>query len=242
LRFAPQWLPAGALLGAGCGIACGRWLIRRSRSRSASLILAGNRTVLADIGLQTARFVEWLTQPAATNNGLIAFLAGIPSQPLLRQAFTQYYAARQATTTADKQAATYFGNCFAVWHEHERLEPYIRGAMPLIIRRCVTQRLLQFDIGARRLAVAHDVPADAALLHLPASSEALTQLQRISGEAVADAAGHTAARDWTRIQERMRYIFALFRAFHTDPEVSAAPYQAEQMQAIALGQLPNGEL
>lgn len=242
LRFAPQWLPAGALLGAGCGIACGRWLIRRSRSRSASLILAGNRTVLADIGLQTARFVEWLMQPATASSGLMAFLAGIPGQPLLQQAFTQYYAARQAVALTDKQAATYFGNCFAVWHEHERLEPYIRGAMPLIIRRCVTQRLLQFDIGARRLAVAHDVSGTATALRLPATSEALAQLQRISGAAITDAASHNAARDWTSIQERMRYVFALFRAFHTDPEVRAAPYNTEQLQTIAAGQLPTGEL
>lgn len=240
LRFAPQWLPAGVLLGVGCGVAGGRWLIRRSRSRSASLILAGNRTVLADIGLQTAHFVAWLTPPAAPAAELADFLAGLPGQPLLRQAFKHYYAARQAPTVADKQAATYLGNCFAVWHEHERLEPYIRGAMPLIIRRCVTQRLLQFDIGARRLAVAHDVPATAATL--PAATEALAQLQCISGAPVVGAAARSAARDWTRIQERMRYVFALFRAFHTTPEVGAAPYSASQLRAIAAGQLPAGKL
>jgi hypothetical protein len=34
----------------------------------------------------------------------------------------------------------------------------------------------------------------------------------------------TAARNWAKIGERMRYVFALFRKFHNDPEVFSAPY------------------
>jgi hypothetical protein len=33
----------------------------------------------------------------------------------------------------------------------------------------------------------------------------------------------TAARNWAKIEDRMRYIFALFREFHTAPEVFSAP-------------------
>ncbi|RZK61510.1 MAG: hypothetical protein EOO59_04880, partial [Hymenobacter sp.] len=163
LSWALPWLPAAALLGAACGVAAGQVIIQHSRRRSASLILAGNRTVLADIGSQTARFVDWLA-PAAPP-ALADFLAGLPagpaSQKLLSQAFTHYFAARTAASATEKQQAAYLGNCFAVWHEHVRLAPCIQGAMPLIIRRCVTQRLLQFDIGPLRLAVAQDVPLPA---------------------------------------------------------------------------------
>lgn len=113
LGWAPGWLPAAALLGAGCGLAVGRFIIRRSRQRSirrsrqrsASLILAGNRTVLEDIGLQTARFVDWLTQSAAAPQ-LADFLVGLPAGPaspeLLRQAFTHYFEARAASSVAEK--------------------------------------------------------------------------------------------------------------------------------------------
>ena len=252
LGWALPWLPAAALLGAACGIATGRVIIQHSRRRSASLILAGNRTVLEDIGSQTARFVDWLAQPAAaTPPALADFLAGLPAGPagqeLLSQAFTHYFAARTAASAAEKQQAAYLGNCFAVWHEHVRLEPYIQGAMPLIIRRCVTQRLLQFDIGPLRLAVAQDVPLPAPLAApAPAAptAAALGLLRSVSGAALdgATALVGTAARDWTKIRERMRYVFALFHAYHAEPQVRTAPYDATQLAAIAAGHRPAGTL
>lgn len=88
------------------------------------------------------------------------------------------------------------GNCEIVHHEHIRLEPYIRGAMPLIVQRCTTQRLMSFDVGHQTLAVGKDVPG---------------------------ASVPTAAKNWTKIEERMRYIFALFRQYHRDPEVFSTP-------------------
>ena len=254
LGWAPGGLPAAALLGAAGGLAVGQLVIRHSRQRSASLILAGNRTVLEDIGLQTARFVDWLTQsalatPLALADFLVELPAGLASQELLRQAFTHYFEAHTAANVADKQRATYLGNCFAVWHEHVRLEPYIQGAMPLIIRRCVTQRLLQFDIGPLRLAVAQDVPvpavlAEAATSHSAPAASALCLLRSVGGEVIDGAASFagTAARDWTRIRERMRYVFALFHAFHNEPQVRLAPYDARQLATIAAGSQPVGDL
>lgn len=255
LGWAAGWLPLAALLGAGGGLTAGRLIIRRSRRRSASLVLAGNRTVLEDIGLQTVRFLEWLAKAAAMPPADIALFlqelhpgpVGEQNQELLRQAFAQYYSAYQASSIAQKQRATYLGNCFAVWHEHVRLEPYIQGAMPLIIRRCVTGRLLQFDIGTHRLAVAHDVPAPIQPLEAdsdPSVQAAFALLRRGSG--TAQAAGsfvaHTAAKDWARIKERMRYIFALFQTFHTDPQVFTRPYTADQLAALDAGQRPAGTL
>ncbi|MDO7846891.1 hypothetical protein Q5H92_11025 [Hymenobacter sp. M29] len=254
LRFPLWWEPGAAVLGAVCGIAVGRLIISHSRRRSASLVLAGNRTVLEDIGLQTVRFLRWLAQAAPSQpTDAAEFVAalqpgavGQQNQELLRQAFAQYYRARIAKSMAEREQATYFGNCFAVWHEHVRLEPYIQGAMPLIIRRCVTQRLLQFDIGSVRLAVAQDVPANdsAAALALPQSSQseqALDLLHQGSGNAQSGAAFKgTAAGDWTRIRERMRYVFALFQAFHTEPQVFSSPYDATQLAALAAGQRPAG--
>jgi hypothetical protein len=257
LGWAPIWIPAGALLGSGCGIAVGRLIISHSRRRSASLVLAGNRTVLEDIGLQTVRFLRWLTQAEPTHPTSIAdFLTnlrpgpvGQQNQELLRQAFSQYYIAWMASNAAEKQQATYFGNCFAVWHEHVRLEPYIQGAMPLIIRRCVTKRLLQFDIGTLNLAVARDVPVPTlpTQLDAPPSSQvqAALALLRIGSDtpnAGGSSFASTAAHDWTRIKERMRYVFALFRAFHTEPQVFSMPYDPAQLTAIAEGRRPAGAL
>ncbi|AHJ97260.1 hypothetical protein [Hymenobacter swuensis] len=249
LSFPLIWQPAAALLGAACGATVGWFIIRRSRQVSARLILTGNRTVLEDIGLQSARFVELLQHntPAALAE-VAAFLHTLQPAPssdhnLLRQAFSHYYQAYQTADAAQKQEATYLGNCFAVWHEHVRLEPYIQGAMPLIIRRCVTQRLLQFDIGPTRLAVAQDVPA-LGDLPLTTPKPALALLQTVGGSSVAPApaATGTAAHDWTQIQQRMRYVFALFRSFHTDAQVRTAPYSDQQFAAINASHYPTGTL
>ncbi|MBO0360370.1 hypothetical protein J0X19_20585 [Hymenobacter sp. BT186] len=255
LNWPHAWLPAAALIGVGCGLASGRLIISHSRRRSASLILAGNRTVLEDIGMQTVRFVRWLTAyPQGTTPALADFLEGLgrstsSKQNLLEQAFTQYFRAHTTRTISEKQQATYLGNCFAVWHEHVRLEPYIQGAMPLIIRRCVTQRLLQFDIGPLRLAVAQDVPHTLLSTKptgaLSLESESAMQLLRtVSGTTVSSSTSFvgTAAHDWTKIKERMRYVFALFKAFHAEPQVCSAPYSSLQLDAIAAGQRPAGTL
>ncbi|PJJ59740.1 hypothetical protein [Hymenobacter chitinivorans] len=251
LQFPPFGLPAAALLGTGCGIAVGQLIIRHSRRVSAQLILVGNRTVLEDIGTQTARFIGRfapLTRPQPTD--LDDFLAelhpGVAAdngQELLSQAFRQYFTAATTTDPALKQQATYLANCFAVWHEHVRLEPYIRGAMPLIIRRCVTERLLQFDIGPRRLAVAQDVPTGGSCLLTPAAPEQQQALARLTavGGPIGQLAS-TAAHDWTQIQQRMRYVFALFHTFHTDTLVASAPYSPAQLTTIAAGQRPTGAL
>ena len=89
------------------------------------------------------------------------------------------------------------GNCEIVFHEHIRLEPYIHGAMPFIIQRCATQRLMTYEVGTTILTVGDNIPG------VP---------------------NPTAAKNWTNIDERMRYVFALFRKFHNSPEVFSAPY------------------
>jgi hypothetical protein len=135
-----------------------------------------------------------------------------------------------------------------VYHEHVRLEPYIRGSMPWIVRRCVTQRLMQFDVGPVTLAVAHDVPpldgvAFPESLRTLRNRELVDFLTGTIGCEVGDRppAG-TGARDWTRIRERMRYIVNLFRALHLDAAVFEAPYSPAQLAAVAAGVRPAGPL
>jgi hypothetical protein len=193
-------------IGAGVGVLTGSWTGRQiaiwSRAKAAKLVLQGNRTVLDDIGKQSARFIE-LLENGATDEDREKFFAGLRPGPTehygqdrLATAFRSYLAAFDSDDIEEKRTAMIAGNCEIVYHEHIRLDPFIRGAMPLIIRRCATQRLMTYEIGERVLAVGKDLP------------EFPTQ---------------TAARNWTRIEERMRYVFALFRKFHCVPEVFSAP-------------------
>jgi hypothetical protein len=205
LHWPREYLRAalGLALGAMTGGWTGRQIAIWSRRKAAKLILLGNQTVLRDIGEQSARFLE-LLEEGATHEGRERFFVGLRpgateehGQDRLAAAFRFYLAAFEANTLEDKRAAMIAGNCKIVYHEHIRLEPYIRGAMPWIVRRCTTERWMTFEIGERVLAVGEDVPGTST---------------------------STAARDWTKIEERMRYVFAVFRKFHDAPEVFSTPY------------------
>lgn len=52
----------------------------------------------------------------------------------------------------------------------------------------------------------------------------------------------TAARDWSDFDQRMRYIAALFRAFHLHEELLDPPFTAEQVAAFTAGRVPDGDL
>jgi hypothetical protein len=231
-------VPLSALVGMCCGALVGRRIAIYSRREAARLILEGNRIVLEDIGKQTARFVALFhDQSEADASSLDAFLAELRpgdtasgGQDLLRQAFTQYYAARYAKDLKQKHEAAYFANCLAVLHEHIRLEPYIKKSMPYIIRKCATKRLMQFDVGPVSLTVSEEVPRLEGVpfpdsLHDLSSrelSDFLNGAQGWGGDLVS-----SPARDWTNIRERMRYIVQLFRVMHLERSVFSEPYTSD---------------
>jgi hypothetical protein len=205
LRWSPDYFTAaiGTVMGVLAGSWAGRQIAIWSREKASKLMLCGNQIVLQDIGAQSARFLE-LLENGATRDGRREFFAGLRAGPTerhgqdrLKTAFRSYLAAIDSNDLELKRAAMIAGNCEIVYHEHIRLEPYIRGAMPLIIRRCATQRWMTYKIGERVLAVSEDVPG----ISTP-----------------------TAATNWARFEERMHYVFALFRMFHTAPEVFAKPF------------------
>jgi hypothetical protein len=219
--FAGHWLgwlaaPLPAAIGAGMGALIAGWagkqLAMRLRGKAAWYLLQGNRTVIEEIGEQTARFLE-LLEGGATAEGRSAFFAGLRPGPTegngqdrLATAFRAYLAALDSNDMETKRAAMIAGNCATVYHEHIRLEPYIRGAMPLVLRRCATRRWMTYKIGERRYSVSDDLPGIAT---------------------------STAAKNWTKIEERMRYVFALFGRFHNAPEVFATPYPEMKMATNA---------
>jgi hypothetical protein len=204
-----------AIMGAGIGFLTGgltgKQIAIWSREKAAKLVLEGNQTVLQDIGRQSARFLEML-EDGATSENRMAFFAGLRIGPTerfgqdrLAKAFGCYLKAFDSNDLAIKREAMIAGNCEIVYHEHIRLEPYIRGAMPFIVRRCATQRLMTYEIGDRVLAVGDDLPG---------------------------VSRPTAAGNWVNIEERMRYVFALFHEFHNAPEVFSSPYTRAKLSSF----------
>lgn len=255
-RIGPAGWAVGLAAGAAAGALAGWRLAIDSRGRASRLILEGNRTVLSDIGRLSARFIaRFADEPSEAPEHLDAFLeevrpgrAGSGGQDLLRRAFTQYHRARYARDTKSRQEAAYFGNCLSVYHEHVRLQPYIQASLPHIIRKCVTKRMMTYDVGSLRFSVGEDVPALNGCFfpeHLEALSNAeLTQF--LTGpedwNVPLTSLQNTRATDWTRIRQRMAYVFALFRALHTEPSVFRAPYSEDQFAEVLAGRLPTGPL
>jgi hypothetical protein len=219
------WYGLGAVSGPLCGAQVGKMLAVHSRRRAAALVLEGNKLVLNDIGRVTADFVERF-QDGVDEQGLAEFIKGL-SDPLLREAISAYGRAALASDLSQKHQACYYGNCLAILYEHQKLQPFIKGAMPIVVRRCVTKRLLSFDIGARNLSVSQDLLGTgqeifpSTLAEIP-EGDLRTFLLRWDRDL--DSVTGTAASDWTSLQQRMRYIVDLFRRFHLDPDVISSPY------------------
>jgi hypothetical protein len=245
-------LLVGAALGAGCGALVGRAIARSSRSRAAVLVLAGNRLVLDDIGRVTAAFVARFPQAPIAADALDVFLdtlkPGPPErggQDLLREAFRHYATAANADTPGQKVEHAYFANCLAILNEHIKLQPYIDGSLPFIVSKCVTERMLTFEIGARSLAVAVDVPPldgvafpeALTTLKLPGLTEFFAKWSRAKSELVGSKAGN-----WARLGDRMGYIVNLFRCYHQDAGLFMAPYDDAQIAAAGRGEVPPGKL
>lgn len=244
-------------LGLGCLIGVGPALsARRVLSKTTSQVLAGNRTVLEDIGTATSRFVAAFHNCTAPDaDRLEKFLQTLRpgrtesgGQSLLSRAFTHYYNARYESDQDKKHEWMLLANCYAILHEHIRLEPYISSAMPILFRRWITARLLNFHIGEDELRVGLDVPNEEGqsfpeTLREIENPELLAFLEGEEGwDRTPDSLAGSRARDWANLRERMNFIVDLFRSRHLNPKLFAAPYTGEQCEELMEGRIPSGPL
>jgi hypothetical protein len=201
------WWPLAAA-GVALGWLAVRWLIAAGTRRAAGEVLAGNWLVLDDIGRVTARYLgRFAFARAFDARTLTDFLATLPeSQELLRRAFAAYHKARFEVDRTERNRLMWEGNCLAVLHEHHKLQPHIAAAMPWGLRRYVTARLLTYRVGSVVLKVSDAQPASA-------FTSTVAAVRAFACD------GPVRATNWAELPNRMRYVFALFAAYHTRPEV-----------------------
>jgi hypothetical protein len=232
----------GGVIGAAAGALTGRAIARYSRAEAARLVLEGNRTVLEDIGGKTARFIADFKNRDFETEKLDEFYREFAEgktsdggQSLLKEAFRAYTRSALAASVREKRQWTCFGNCLAILHEHIRLQPYISKSLPFIIRRCVTQRMMSFDVGEISLSVAREFSAldkNYEIVELEDEhKKRLVELMmrefpaaKIDGKVLFDDAESYAANNWTSIEQRMRYVWELFERFHLEPQVRSKPF------------------
>ncbi len=235
------------------GMLTANLVTNRLLRRASSMVLEGNRLVLIDIGSATARYLSMLGPLDAPDSELMnAFLGTLRPGPaidrgqdLLRDAFLNYDAARWETDPDRQHEYMLLANLQAILHEHMRLEPYIDAAVPSPLRRLVTTRLLSFQVGLSRPSVGTNVgspgtdpyPATLGTLENPALVEMLNgasgwdrTLNQLTG---------SAARDWTKLAQRMNYITDLFRSRHLDRAVFQCLFSAIEMAQLRRGQVPD---
>ena len=252
-------LLAGLSIGLGCAVGLTPALtVRTALKRTARQILAGNRTVLDDIGSATGRFVAaFHARPRRPETDrLHAFLQTLRPGPtaeggqdLLRRAFRYYDHARCETDTDSKHEWMLLANGCAILHEHIRLQPYIQSAMPRPLRRWITAHLLDFYLGKEALRVAKDVLPVTPGTVFPDTLRALENpdlLAFLEGPQGWDRTPGTVessgAKDWSDLRDRMNFIVDLFRSRHLEPGLFAPPYSPEQVAALRSGRRPPGPL
>jgi hypothetical protein len=142
----------------------------------------------------------------------------------------------------------FLANCYAILHEHIRLEPYIRDSMPAPFRRLITARLLGFYAGGESFQLCSDIPT---LLDQP-FPETLRELDNpeliafLHGMGGWDRSPHdlssSRATNWVDLSDRMNFIVDLFRSRHLSQHIFEPPFTERQQQDLAAGLVPRGKL
>jgi hypothetical protein len=228
----------------------------KTTARARREIFSGNVTVLADIGRQTARFVNTFLRPEdRTAERLEKFLAELRpghviagGQDLLAGAYRHYYLAAREHDPDLRDECMLCANLLAILHEHHRLDPYIDAAVPRPLRRLVTRHMLGFTVGTEPLRVSRDVPRVGSrrfpdtltTIETPELADFLFGAQ--GWDRTPDTLTGSAATNWTELEDRMNFIVDLFRSRQAEPALFTPPYSDQQRAMILTGQLPSGPL
>lgn len=248
LRTASRTRRAGSLGVGLLGALVGWRSADRTMSRTSAAILAGNKTVIDDLGRQSARFVcAFAREQDRTPEGLEAFLSKLSTEPssqggqsLLRDAYRQFFNAAGETDPDRRDEAMLLGSMSALVHEHWRLQPRIADSIPWPLGRLVTARALTFQVGEEVHNVGRDVAQPLGRPLFPETLATIESRDLQSFLATWDRTPHdtrgSAATDWNDIGDRINFIVDLFRTRHHDPNLLRPPFTAaEQARILALG-------
>jgi CRP-like cAMP-binding protein len=191
-------------------------------------------------------------------------------QNVLREALVHYYDAIFQPDPKRKAELMLLANFKVGLHEQIRLQPHIEGAMnaplteglfevlrprrlaiaarePLMLawRHFATRAMMRYRLPYGAVSVSGKLPLLPTRRTYP---DVLTQLDHPELRTVADRYGKPSgprwfnSRDWANLDQRMTFIFELFRTRQKSLELFDPPFLHQQRLAIATGQLPAGTL
>ena len=271
LRTFGRWLLRRGLLNPGSrlGRLMGRLHTPFDAVEVASDAVArGNRKVFEEIGYEFAR---WLSAPDL-EAFLTGLRAGDPpdGQRLLRSAFTRYAnpdagpqelllanleiglheqtrlqpeiceALDAATITAEELGRRLCPNRRPrVQKAVGLLAAPVQGWLAELSREIITHSLMVLTVPGRILLLGANLDDPYPEVLRVLSDEELAALVALFEPSGVD---HSGATDWSNLHQRMHYIIHLFRVFHEDRGLFAAPFTPPQVEAILAGVIPDGDL
>ncbi|MDT5260690.1 MAG: hypothetical protein QOD10_5770 [Mycobacterium sp.] len=191
-------------------------------------------------------------------------------QDTLRQAVGHYYAAMFQPDPKRKAELMLLANFKVGLHEQIRLQPHIAGAMNAPVtedlfdvlgspqlasearesimrawRHLATRAIMRYRLPYGAVPVSGDLPL---LPNRRTYPDVLVTLEHPELRAVANRYGTQSgpqlfkSRDWANLDQRMQFIFNLFRTRQKSLELFDPPFQYQQRLAIGSDQLPTGKL
>jgi hypothetical protein len=228
-----NWLHFGAWASASAGVVIrgDHVPIELPIDAGREAVLAGNTAIIADVAPRFDRFLEI----AGTSRSLVEDVSHdhlLTETSRLADAFRCYavLATTDVTSASDRAQLMLRANLGIAHHEQAFADALIDAAIPgqgLVGRLATATIVLRFPDGDLR--VSRDVPAPAYLDGRqwpddldPISDPQLLRLADEYGQHL-DSTRNSDAPDWQDLDERMGYIFCLFRAFQQDPAIRTAP-------------------
>jgi hypothetical protein len=189
-------------------------------------------------------------------------------QRYLRQAFARYQRQRFEPDANRRAELVVLANLEIGLHEQTRLQPEIAEALDAaattgdrlsgrLVRRLlgaivqrgltrvtrvvITRSFMVLTLPGAVLALGRNLEAPfPEALRAPTDAELGKLLARF--EPAAGALDDCGAEDWAQLSQRMHYIAHLFRAYHDVPALGSAPFTPAQLERIAAGVVPDGDL
>jgi hypothetical protein len=116
-----------------------------------------------------------------------------------------------------------------------------QGPMTDVSRLVITDAMMVLTLPGGALSLARNIvrpfPPDLAAISNPELTALVSRY--MPSQPAAESCGAT---DWGVLEQRMRFISHLFRAYHEDPSLAQPPFTEAQIATIAAGQLPEGSL
>ena len=193
-------------------------------------------------------------------------------QDTLKGALTAYYEAAFERSAKRRSELILLGSMKVGLHEQTRVDPIldealdaplevffdqlagqlprpVRGvamkARPMVqrqVRAFLTRRLMRMRLPDVTLDLGGDVPPYSERSQFPPGLETLEHPELRALYKSFTAGAPSAARDWTSLADRMRYISTLFRTRQKSLQLFEPPYLDEQRADIAARRVPAGRL